>query len=135
MRTSAAESTPVRDPTLGRDILAYVRYQVRGRRGIILAAVALAAPGLWIGWPWLMAAGIAPLLILLAPCAIMCTLGLCMKGKDCSKADAGASSDASALQRTTITAVSEPSTSSAASCTNCDSSAEAEAPVRRVSTH
>ena len=38
------------------------------------------AAGLWLGWPALVAAGIAPILIGLAPCAVMCALGLCVGG-------------------------------------------------------
>ena len=128
---SAADSTSVR-PSLGRDILAYLRHQLRGRRGVVLGLLALAAPGLWIGWPWLVAAGAAPLLISFAPCAIMCGLGLCAM-KSCSKADAGTGAGAAALQRATATAASEPSTSSAASCSDCDSPAGAGAPLRRLS--
>jgi type III secretory pathway component EscV len=63
--------------SLSADIVSYVRHQLRGRRGLIVAAVALAVPALWLGWPWLVAAGLAPLLIAIAPCAIMCALGLC----------------------------------------------------------
>lgn len=33
-------------------------------------------------WSWLVALGIAPLLLALAPCAAMCALGLCMKEND-----------------------------------------------------
>lgn len=60
-----------------------------GKRGMYwgLAAVLLAA-GLALNWSWLVAAGIAPLLVALAPCAAMCALGLCMRkgsGESCSK--------------------------------------------------
>ena len=30
------------------------------------------AGALWIGWPWLVAIGIAPLLIAMSPCLLMC---------------------------------------------------------------
>lgn len=63
--------------SLSADVISYVRYQLRGRRGLIVAAAALGIPALWIGWPWLVVAGIAPILIALAPCAIMCALGYC----------------------------------------------------------
>jgi len=35
---------------------------------------------LWGGWDWLAAAGLATLLIAVAPCLAMCALGLCMRG-------------------------------------------------------
>ena len=39
-------------------------------------AGALAATG--VGWSWLVAAGLAPIFLAVAPCAAMCALGLCM---------------------------------------------------------
>jgi len=47
-----------------------------GLLGLGTAGV-LAATGL--GWPWLVAAGLAPIILALAPCAAMCALGLCMQ--------------------------------------------------------
>lgn len=47
------------------------------------AGLAGAAAGLvlalYLGWPWLVALGIAPLLLAFGPCAAMCALGLCMR--------------------------------------------------------
>ena len=37
--------------------------------------------GLTLGWDWLTAVGVAPLIVATAPCLIMCALGLCMMGK------------------------------------------------------
>jgi hypothetical protein len=58
----------------------------------LLAVVATGA-GLAFNWSWLVAAGVAPILLALAPCAAMCALGLCMSkmgGKSCaSDRDAG----------------------------------------------
>lgn len=84
----SAEEPP---PSLARDLLHLARYY-SARRYVLLAlsAVALVA-GLTLNWGWLAAAGIAPVLISLAPCAAMCALGLCMRragGKSCST-DAG----------------------------------------------
>lgn len=52
-----------------------------GRRGLIVLAVAALAIGGALNWSWLIAIGVAPLLIALAPCAAMCALGLCMLRK------------------------------------------------------
>lgn len=63
------------------------RRYLAGRRGLILLAVAVLAAGAFLKWDWLVAAGIAPLLLAFAPCAAMCALGLCMNkmgGKSCS---------------------------------------------------
>ncbi len=66
------------ETTLMQDIGSYLRHQLRGWRGAIVAAVILAVPALWVGWPWLVAAGLAPLILTVAPCALMCAAGLCM---------------------------------------------------------
>ncbi|MEM9762956.1 MAG: hypothetical protein AAF968_10640 [Pseudomonadota bacterium] len=57
-----------------------------GRRGLILGAMALIGTGLWLNWGWVAAVGAAPMILAVAPCAVMCGLGLCMKGgsKSCS---------------------------------------------------
>lgn len=57
-----------------------------GRRGLILIAMVVIGAGLWLNWGWAVAIGAAPLILALAPCAVMCGLGLCMKGgsKSCS---------------------------------------------------
>lgn len=41
-------------------------------------AVALLTAGFAWQWSWLVAIGVAPLLISAAPCLAMCALGLCM---------------------------------------------------------
>lgn len=55
---------------------------LRSRRALVLAAVTLVGAGLALGWPWVVAAGIAPLALAVLPCAAMCVVGLCMVGKD-----------------------------------------------------
>lgn len=49
------------------------------RRVLLAAAVAIGGAALWFGWPWLVIAGIAPLLIAFAPCLIMCGAMCAMK--------------------------------------------------------
>ena len=56
-----------------------------GRRTWIALAAILIVGGAALNWGWLVAAGVAPLLLALAPCAAMCALGLCMKGGDSCK--------------------------------------------------
>ncbi len=63
---------------------------ISGKRGLILVAVAIAGAGVALNWSWLVAAGIAPLLLTALPCVAMCALGLCMNkggGKSCSSGD------------------------------------------------
>ncbi|EFI53093.1 hypothetical protein [Afipia sp. 1NLS2] len=51
-----------------------------GRNRLLVggAALALIAAGLIWQWSWLVAIGVAPLLLSAAPCVAMCALGLCM---------------------------------------------------------
>lgn len=50
------------------------------RRFLILALMAVVGVGFYLNWGWLAAFGAAPIILALAPCAVMCGLGLCMKG-------------------------------------------------------
>jgi hypothetical protein len=75
------------DASLGRDISSAVRYYLRGWRGPVALAAGIAIAGFAFGWSWLVAAGVAPLLLSVLPCVAMCALGLCMNrmaGKQCS---------------------------------------------------
>ena len=68
-----------KDSSFGSDLLHAVRYYF-GRRRTILAFLALAlVGGLAFNWNWLVAVGVAPLLLSALPCVVMCSLGLCMK--------------------------------------------------------
>jgi hypothetical protein len=58
-----------------------VRSWIRDRRVLAGAGLAVAGSGLAFGWDWLIAVGIAPLIVSAAPCLLMCALGLCMMGR------------------------------------------------------
>ena len=51
-----------------------------GRRSLLLAAFAAVSLGAVLNWGWLTAIGAAPLILAIAPCAVMCVAGLCMMG-------------------------------------------------------
>lgn len=76
-RTDPAEKA---ETPLLRDILHALRYYLGGRRMLILAAIAVGGGGLLLNWSWLVAAGMAPLLLAVLPCAVMCALGLGVMG-------------------------------------------------------
>lgn len=81
-RTSPARKP---DAPLLRDILYALRYYLGRRRVLVPAAMAIFGGGLLLNWNWLVAVGLAPLLLAMLPCAAMCALGMCMnhgKGKD-----------------------------------------------------
>ena len=66
------------------------------KRLLFVGAATVMGGGMALNWGWLTAIGLAPVLVSLAPCAVMCGLGLCMKGgssKGCSKSSDGASPD------------------------------------------
>jgi len=73
-----------------QDLWSAARHYLGSRTGIIaMAAVALGSDA-YFNWGWLVAAGIAPLLLTALPCVAMCALGLCMKGGSKSPGDAQA---------------------------------------------
>lgn len=62
---------------------------------LLLAGLTLLA--LYSGWDWLVATGVATLLIAVAPCLVMCGLGLCMHrfaGRNCEKSEGSSGGDA-----------------------------------------
>ena len=124
-------SMPVGETTLMQDIGSYVRHQLRGWRGVIAASVILAVPALWFGWPWLVAAGLAPLILAVAPCAVMCAAGLCMH-KIGKKPTVGSNTSQDVAdtmaQRISAGAESEQSQSFGTCCADSGSPAETIAP-------
>lgn len=81
-----------------------------GRRGWLMAAIALIGAGAAMSWGWLTAIGAAPLILTFAPCALMCAVGLCAMGgsKSCAtKSDTAAGPD-SARDEATLIERSEP---------------------------
>ena len=48
------------------------------RNLLIGVAFAGGAGALVLGWDWLVAAGLASIIVAVAPCLVMCALGLCM---------------------------------------------------------
>ncbi len=71
---------------------AQLRSWFGSRWGLIVTGTAIVAAGLALGWNWLTALGVAPVILSLAPCALMCAAGLCMgmgKGRSsAAKSDA-----------------------------------------------
>lgn len=88
--------------SLIRDILRSARRYLRGWRGLLILAVVALVAGISLNWSWLVAAGVAPLLLGALPCVAMCALGLCMNrkaGRSCSaETDAAKSATESAPQ-------------------------------------
>jgi hypothetical protein len=84
---NSPETATATKPSLAQDWLNALRYWLRGRNGAIALIVLAVVIGAALNWSWLVAVGIAPLLITVLPCAAMCALGLCMNkmgGGSCS---------------------------------------------------
>ena len=81
MQKQTEEISPPQQTTLVQDLVALARYGLTRRRGILIIGAGFAIGGLYFGWDWLVAAGLAPILIALAPCAVMCGIGLCMMNR------------------------------------------------------
>ena len=64
--------------SLAQDWLYALRYWLRGPKGIAALLLSALALGAALNWSWLVAVGIAPLLLTVLPGAVMCGLGLCM---------------------------------------------------------
>jgi hypothetical protein len=62
---------------LSRLVLYAVRYYLGDRRVLWALAAAALVGGLALNWSWLVAAGVAPILLAALPCVAMCALGLC----------------------------------------------------------
>jgi len=65
---------------------------LKSRNLLIGAAIAGGGGALVLGWDWLVAAGLATFIVALAPCAVMCALGLCASRM--GKKDAGTGAQA-----------------------------------------
>lgn len=102
-------STRTAGDSLARELFSAGRYYLGGRRGLLIAAGLVLLAGLALNWSWLVAAGIAPILIAVVPCLAMCALGLCMNKRS------GDSSDPAAINREPSPATDEavPSTQAA----------------------
>lgn len=84
---SSPETASATKPSLAQDWLYALRYWLRGPKGIAALVVLALVIGAALNWSWLVAVGIAPLLLTVLPCAVMCGIGLCMNkmtGSSCS---------------------------------------------------
>jgi hypothetical protein len=75
---TTSDTTKTTDASLARDLLHAARYYLSGRRGLLILAVVALIGGAALNWGWLVAVGIAPVLLTVLPCLVMCGLGLCM---------------------------------------------------------
>lgn len=75
---AAPQSTTTAPPSLGRDVLGTARDHLGTRWALLGFGVLAVGLGLYFGgWGWLVAVGLAPIILSTLPCLIMCGLGVC----------------------------------------------------------
>lgn len=57
------------------------RRWLRRPRSLIILAILLVGGGLAAGWSWLVALGVAPFILSVAPCMAMCAVGACVMAR------------------------------------------------------
>jgi hypothetical protein len=90
---SSSDTAGATRQSLTQDWLYALRYWLRGPKGIAVLIVSALVVGAALNWSWLVAVGVAPLLLTVLPCAVMCGLGLCMNritGGSCSASSSAA---------------------------------------------
>jgi hypothetical protein len=91
---TAPQSTTA-DPSLWREARDIARSYLGSRWVLMALGVIVLVAGIALNWSWLVAAGVAPILLSTLPCLIMCGLGLCILCRSGGK-QAAASHDAAA---------------------------------------
>ena len=75
---TTTDTTKTAAAPFARDLLHTVRQYLDGRRGLVILAIVALVGGAGFNWSWLVAFGVAPLLLSVLPCLVMCGFGLCM---------------------------------------------------------
>ncbi len=74
---TTSETTEMADASPRRGWLPFARFYLGNRWVLLALGGGVLVTGAALNWSWLVAVGIAPILIAVAPCAIMCAVGLC----------------------------------------------------------
>jgi hypothetical protein len=106
------------EPSLGRDVSYVVRHPLRNRWTLVALASLAVTLGLYFGgWAWLVAAGLAPIILSTLPCLIMCGLGVCIM---CSGGQKQSAANRDPADVSTSTALGVPETgNSSVSAAHC----------------
>jgi hypothetical protein len=89
------QSATTDEGSRARPVLHTARYYLGNRWTVIaLGAVAVVIGLAFGGWGWLVAAGLAPVILSTLPCLIMCGLGVCFMCRSSNKESASPSIDA-----------------------------------------
>jgi hypothetical protein len=75
---TVAKPTETAKVPLSRLALNLARYYLGNRWVLLALGAAVLLAGIGLNWSWLVAVGLAPILISVLPCLVMCALGVCM---------------------------------------------------------
>jgi len=75
---AVVKPTKTAEVPLSRLGLNLVRSYLGNRWALLVLGAGVLFAGIALNWSWLVAAGIAPILLSTLPCLVMCGLGLCM---------------------------------------------------------
>src|SRR6266700_3301349 len=75
---NVVKRTETAELPLSRLGLNLARYYLGNRWVLLVLGAGALLAGIGLNWSWLVATGIAPILISVLPCLVMCALGLCM---------------------------------------------------------
>ena len=82
---TVVKSTETAEVPLSRLGLNLARYYLGNRWVLLALGAGVLVAGIGLNWSWLVAAGIAPILISVLPCLVMCGLGFCMMCRSSEK--------------------------------------------------
>ena len=103
------------------------RYYLGNRWALLVLGAGVLLTGIALNWSWLVAAGIAPILLSTLPCLVMCGLGLCMLCRSSEKQTAArdAADAATSSAPLAIAKMDNPAASAATCCHEHINEAEA----------
>jgi len=113
---TVAKPTESAKVPLSRLGLSLVRYYLVNRWALLVLGAGVLLTGIALNWGWLVAAGIAPILLSTLPCLVMCGLGLCMLCRSSEKQTARDAADAATSSAPLAIAKMDNPAASAATC-------------------
>ena len=130
---TVAKPTASAKVPLSRLGLNLVRYYLANRWALLVLGAGVLLTGIALNWSWLVAAGIAPILLSTLPCLVMCGLGLCMLCRSSEKQTAArdAADAATSSAPLAVAKMDNPAASAATCCHEHINEAEAP-PVKQL---
>ena len=124
---TVAKPTETAEVPLSRLGLNLARYYLGNRSALLVLGAGVLLAGIGLNWSWLVAAGIAPILLSTLPCLVMCALGVCMLCRSSEKQTAArdAADAATSSAPLAVAKMDNPAASAATCCHEHINEAEA----------